>query len=529
MKDIIIVGAGFSGLYMLHSMRQSGYSVQLFEAAKDVGGTWYWNRYPGARCDVESLDYQFAFSDAIQRGWSWKEKYATQPELLSYLQYVAKSLDLRKDIYFETRVTRAYFQTNKGTWRIETDQDDNLEAKYLIAATGCLSAIRIPPFKGLEKFSGNCFHTGNWPDKPVNFKDRHVGLIGTGSSGIQSIPIIAKEAESLTVFQRSPSFSVPAHNKDHPKSFVEEYKDEFLKVREAATKTDFGNSTWSSFPSALQVSEKERASIYEENWKKGGARFMVAFEDMLTDPEANKTAADFLRDKIRSIVKDKLTAEMLLPYDHPVGTKRLCVDTDYYETFNRENVNLVNVRDNPIVEITDNGLRTADKAYTFDTLILATGFDTMTGALDKIDIRGRHGKKLSEKWADGPTTYLGISASEFPNFFIITGPGSPSVLSNMALSIEQHVKWITNCINWVEQQGGKTIEALAESEKNWVQHVNEVADTTLFPLANSWYMGANIPGKPRVFAPYVGGVGTYHEKCDEVARDGYPGFAITTR
>ena len=525
MKDVIIIGAGFAGLYMLHRIRKMGYSALVYETGKDVGGTWYWNRYPGARCDVDSVDYQFSFSDELQRGWAWKERYAEQPEILSYLQYVADTLDLKRDIQFETRVERAIYDSENGLWKVSTSTGC-ITAKYCISAVGCLSATQVPSFKGLDKFQGDWLHTGNWPHEPVNFRGQNVGLIGTGSSGIQSIPIIAKEAKTLTVFQRTANFSVPAHNANYSDEFVENYKESFLEIRRAATRTDFGNSTWSSKPSALEIPERERNSVYEDYWALGGAQFMVAFEDMLTDVEANDTAAEFIRNKIRSIVKDPEIAKLLLPTDHPIGTKRLCVDTDYYDTYNRENVTLVNVKDKPILEITENGLRTAEALYTFDVLVFATGFDAMTGPLTNIDIRGRNGIKLSEKWSDGPETYLGLSVAGFPNFFTITGPGSPSVLSNMALSIEQHVEWISDCIDWLEKAGGRTIEATGNAAKNWVEHVNAVADTTLYPLANSWYMGSNIPGKPRVFMPYVGGVGTYREECDQVANQGYTGFSI---
>ena len=525
MQDAIVIGAGFAGLYMLHKLREQGYSARVFEAGTDVGGTWYWNRYPGARCDVESLDYQFAFSDELQRGWSWTERYATQAEILDYARYVADRLDLRRDISFSTRVERAAYDEVARCWHITTDAGEELNARFCIAAVGCLaSSPRVPEFPGIETFQGPRYHTGNWPHEPVSFAGQRVGLIGTGSSGIQCIPEIAREAAHLTVFQRTANFSVPAHNMPLDSDAVEAYKSRFVADRRAAGHTDFGNVSWSSEPSALAVSKAERDAEYERVWQIGGAQFMVAFEDMLTDEQANATAADFLRNKIRSIVKDPEVAELLCPNDHPVGTKRLCVDTDYYATFNRSNVTLVDVRKAPIEAITPTGLRTTEADYEFDALVFATGFDAITGPLTRIDIRGRNGAALADQWSGGPKTLLGIAVAGFPNFFMITGPGSPSVLSNMTLSIEQHVDWISDCLAWLREHDYESVEATEAAQEEWVAHVNEVADTTLFPQANSWYMGSNVPGKARVFMPYVGGVGTYREKCDEVVAAGYRGF-----
>jgi cyclohexanone monooxygenase len=527
MKDAVIIGAGLAGMCMLHRLREMGMTAQVYETGSDVGGTWYWNRYPGARCDVESLDYQFAFSDELQRGWTWTERYAPQSELLDYARYVADSLDLRRDIQFETRVESARFDESDGLWRITTDSNDSITAKFCISAVGCLAAApRVPQFAGLDSFQGPWYHTGNWPKEQVDFSGQRVGLIGTGSSGIQCIPEIAAEAKQLLVFQRTPNFSVPAHNARLSPEDVDKYKDTFLALRREATQSDFGNSTWTSLPSALAATPEEREAAYERSWEIGGAQFMVAFEDMLTDAQANATAADFVRRKIRSIVKDPEVAEKLSPTDHPLGAKRLCVDTNYYATFNRDNVQLIDVRSAPIEAITATGLRTTDAEYEFDALVFATGFDAMTGPLTRIDIRGRDGLSLRDKWAAGPRTYLGLTVAGFPNFFTITGPGSPSVLSNMALSIEQHVEWIGDCIAWLREQDQQTIEAKASAEDGWVDHVNEVANTTLFPQANSWYMGANVPGKTRVFMPYVGGVGTYRRECDAIAADGYAGFTV---
>jgi cyclohexanone monooxygenase len=524
--DAIVIGAGFAGLYMLHKLRECGFSARGFEAGDDVGGTWYWNRYPGARCDVESLDYQFAFSDELQRGWTWTERYAPQAEILRYLGYVADILDLRRDIQFETRVTAAHFDEARNLWLVTTDRGETLTAQFVIAAVGCLSVAQMPDFPGLEDFEGETYHTGNWPHQPVDFTGRTVGIIGTGSSGVQAIPVIAAQAKALVVFQRSPNFSVPARNEPLEPERVARYKDEFLDARRAACRTDFGNTTWRSLPSALEAEPEERTAEYERRWKEGGAGFMVTYSDLMSDRAANDTAAEFLRSKIHSIVRDPKTADLLSPLDHPIGAKRICVDTDYYETFNRDNVKLVDVRSKPIERITPQGLRTAGGDYELDCIVFATGFDAMTGPLTSMDIRGRDGVALKDTWQDGPRCYLGLGVAGFPNLFTITGPGSPSVLSNMVLSIEQHVEWIADCLVKLRDDGAEAIEALPDAQEAWVEHVNEAADATLFPDANSWYVGANIPGKPRVFMPYTGGVRAYREKCEEVAGNGYEGFDI---
>ena len=525
--DAVIIGTGFAGVYAVHKLRSVGLKVRAFEAGTDVGGTWYWNRYPGARCDVESLDYQFAFSDQLQRGWTWSERYATQAEILDYLRYVADELDVRRDIQFSTRVETANFDEAAGDWQVTTDRGDTVTARFCVSAVGCLSAARVPDFPGLEEFAGTWYHTGQWPHEPVDFSGQRVGLVGTGSSGVQAIPVIAEQARHLTVFQRSPNYSVPARNMRFPDGKAEQYKEEFLQNREAAKQTDFGNSSWRSVPySALDATPEAREAEYESRWREGGAGFMIAYADLMSNRKANDTAADFIRQKIADTVQDPVTAELLTPRDHPIGAKRICVDTDYFETFNRDNVSLVDVRTAPIERITSSGLRTADAEYEFDCLVFATGYDAMTGPLNAIDFRGRRGVSLKEAWSAGPRTFLGLAVHDFPNLFFVTGPGSPSVLSNMVLSIEQHVEFIAACIVAMDRQGYETIEASLEAQNDWVEHVNEAADETLFPQGNSWYVGANIPGKPRAFMPYVGGVRAYREKCEQVVADGYAGFEL---
>lgn len=524
--DAVIVGAGFAGLYMLHCLRGLGLSVRVYEAGKGIGGTWYWNRYPGARCDVESMDYSYSFSDELQQEWRWTERYASQPEILTYINHVADRFDLRRDIRLATRVTVAVFGEATARWDIRTGGGEQVTARFCIMATGCLSTAQVPNYKGIETFEGKWYHTGNWPHEGVDFTSWRVGVIGAGSSAIQSIPIIARQAAHLFVFQRTPNFSIPARNAPLAPEYERRVKSNYADFRRQARESRVGFVVERNDRSALEVSPEEREREYDARWKRGGLGFNATFADLLIDKEANDTAAEFLRAKIRATVRDPAVAETLSPRHYPLGTKRLCVDTNYYDTFNRDNVTLVDVRQTPIEAITPEGLRTRDEAYTLDSIVFATGFDAMTGALLSIDIRGRSGMTLREKWADGPRTYLGVAIAGFPNLFTITGPGSPSVLSNMIVSIEQHADWIADCIAYLRTHECKSIEASVDSENEWVQHVNEVGHATLYPLADSWYMGANIPGKPRIFMPYVGGVGAYRQKCDDFAAKGYDGFTL---
>ena len=527
--DAVIVGAGFAGLYMLHRLRGLGISARVYEAGDGIGGTWYWNRYPGARCDVESMDYSYSFSDELQQEWRWTERYASQPEILRYINHVADRFDLRRDVRLSTRVTAAVFDEATHRWAVATDRGERVSAQFCVMATGCLSAAQVPDFKGLETFEGPWYHTGNWPHEGVDFTGQRVGVIGTGSSAIQSIPLIARQAAHLFVFQRTPNFSIPARNAPLDPEYEQRWKANYAEHRRQARESRVGFVVERNDLSALEVSAEERLRAYESRWSRGGLGFNATFADLLTSKDANDTAADFFRAKIRAAVRDPVVAETLSPRDYPVSTKRLCVDTDYYDTFNRDNVTLIDLRQEPIEAITPTGLRTRDEAYALDSLVFATGFDAMTGALLSIDIRGRAGRTLRQKWAEGPRTYLGLAVAGFPNLFAITGPGSPSVLSNMIVSIEQHVDWIADCLAYLRAHDRTAIEATVAAEDTWVGHVNEVGHATLYPLANSWYMGANIPGKPRIFMPYIGGVGTYRQICDDVAAKGYEGFALTHR
>jgi cation diffusion facilitator CzcD-associated flavoprotein CzcO len=526
--DAIIVGAGLAGLYQLYRLRELGLSARIIEAGDGVGGTWYWNRYPGARCDVESLSYSYSFSPELEQEWTWTEKYPTQPEVLRYINNVADRFELRPDITFGSRVTAATFDEDTERWRVRTDLGGDFDTQFLIMATGCLSASKLPEVPGIEQYLGRTHHTAHWGKDEVRFDGLRVGVIGTGSSGIQSIPIIAQQAGDLTVFQRTPNFSMPAGNRPLSADEVAEMKANYRAWREAQRTSRAGIPTAEATESAVAAPAEERFARYQAAWEKGDLVSLGGcYVDILIDRAANETAAEFIRAKIRSVVHDPEVAETLSPRSFPFGTKRPCLDSGYYETYNRPNVHLVDLRKTPLVEFTPAGLRTSAAEYEFDAIVFATGFDAMTGALNAIDIRGRNGVALASQWSAGPRNYLGLAMAGFPNLFTITGPLSPSVLSNMVVSIEQHVDWVADCIDYLRSQGYRAIEATEDAQDEWVQHVADVGSFTLFPMADSWYMGANVPGKPRVFLPYIGGVGEFRKKCDEVAAGGYEGFTLT--
>jgi cyclohexanone monooxygenase len=524
--DAVVVGAGFSGLYALYRLRGMGLSGRAFEQAEDVGGTWYWNRYPGARCDVESIDYSYSFSEELQQEWSWTERYATQPEILRYLNHVADRFDLRPAITFGTKVVSAIYDEPSARWVVETDRGHRVTARFCIMAVGCLSLGRIPDFSGLESFRGQAYHTGSWPHQGVDFTGLRVGVIGTGSSGIQVIPQIAQQAAHLTVFQRTPHYTIPAQHHLLDPEWLAEFKHQYADYRSRMRVSRGGVSRDYSERRALDTPPEQRRKVYQARWNFGGAEILGSFADLLTDTEANQTAADFVAGKIREIVADPDVADRLIPRGYPFGAKRLCVDTSYYDTYNRANVTLVDVTATPIEAITPTGIRTSAGEHELDAIVFATGFDAMTGALLAMDIRGRGGLSLRQAWEAGPRTYLGVSVAGFPNLFIVTGPGSPSVLSNVVLSIEQHVEWITDFLEYLRKHDIDWAEPRTDIQDAWVAHVNEVANRTLFPVGNSWYLGANVPGKPRVFMPYIGGVGRYRAICDQVAAAGYTGFDL---
>jgi cation diffusion facilitator CzcD-associated flavoprotein CzcO len=526
--DAVIVGAGFSGLYQLFRLRELGLTTRVFEAGDDVGGTWYWNRYPGARCDIPSMSYSYSFSPELEQDWEWSEKYPAQPEVLRYLNYVADRFDLRRDITFSTRVVSAHFDEATTRWIVTTDTGESVCAQFVIMATGTLSVSKLPEVAGLARYQGRTHHTAHWGKDEIRFDGLRVAVIGTGSSGIQCIPLIARQAADLTVFQRTPNFSTPAGNHRLDPAEVAAMKADYRAWRTAQRVSGYGVPAEPATELALSVPDGEREEAYEAGWAKGEIVGLIScYLDILIDPAANETAAEFARSKIRAVVADPDLAETLSPRSYPIGTKRICLDTGYYETFNLPHVHLVDLRKTPLAELTETGLRTSDAEYEFDAIVFATGFDALTGALTAVDIRGRDGVLLADEWRAGPRTYLGIGVAGFPNLFTVTGPLSPSVLSNMVVSIEQHVEWITDCIAYLRAGGYASIEATAEAEAGWGQHVAEVGAMSLFPQADSWYMGANVPGKARMFLPYLGGVGTYREICDGVTAAGYQGFILT--
>jgi len=530
--DVIIVGAGFSGMYMLHRLRSLNLKVRVIEKAVDVGGTWYWNRYPGARCDVPSMEYSYSFSDQLQQDWDWTEVMAAQPEILTYAGEVADRFDLRSDIQFETSVLSVVYNDESRSWILETDSPEAFEATYCIMATGCLSVPNTPDISGAANFKGAIYHTGSWPHEGVDFTGLTVGIIGTGSSGTQSIPVIAQEAKHLTVFQRTPNYTMPAHNQPLSDSFRNDAKANYADIRKQQRESmagiigygyGFGGATTDEpTESILDTSREDRDHLVETS----GFDSIQRFIDIGVDMDANELACDMYRSQLSKVVKDQETAKGLMPQNYPIGCKRPVIDTQYFETFNRDNVTLVDLRKGGIEQITTSGIKTEQGQFEFDVLVYATGFDAMTGALLGMNIQGKDGIKLSNTWDAGPRSYLGLQIHGYPNLFTITGPGSPSVLSNMMVSIEQHVDWIFDCIRYMKDNNYNLIEASEKAETDWIAHVNEVAEGTMFTVSSchSWYLGANIPGKPRIFMPYVGGVGLYREKCDAIVKNNYEGF-----
>ncbi|GAS89868.1 FAD dependent oxidoreductase [Mycolicibacterium brisbanense] len=524
-----MVGAGFGGLYALHHFRERGLSVRVFEAAPDVGGTWYFNRYPGARCDVESVDYCYSFSEELQQEWTWTEKYATQGEILKYINWVADRLDLRSGITFNTRVSSAVFDEDALFWRVTGEGAAGtvtVAARFVVMATGPLSASLTPDFAGLETFAGEIYHTAHWPHEGVDFTGRRVAVVGTGSSGIQSIPVIAEQAEQLYVFQRTPNYSVPAGNRALTDAEIAEIKANYAERRHKSWRSGGGSPHVVHPKLTMEATPDERRAAFEERWNLGGVLFSKTFADQMTNIEANEEARKFYEEKIRALIDAPELAELLIPTDHPIGTKRICTDSNYFQTFNRSNVRLVSVRKTPIECVDESGINTTEAHYDVDAIVLATGFDAMTGALAKINIVGRGGRRLVDSWADGPRTYLGLGVDGFPNLFLVSGPGAPAVLANMVLHAEAHINWIADAIAYLDEQGYAAMEATPEAVDGWVLECNQRAEATLFPRANSWYMGANVPGKPRVFMLFIGGFATYLDICAEIANADYKGFAL---
>ena len=526
--DAVVVGAGFAGLYAVYKLRELGLTLRAFEKGNDVGGTWYWNRYPGASSDSESWVYSFSFSDELEQDWTWSKRFPEQPEILSYLQHVAERFELRSAYQFETQVTQAIYDEPSNRWLVTTDQGESISATYLVTAVGCLSAAQVPDIAGRENFAGPSYHTGEWPHETVDFSGKRVGVIGTGSSGIQAIPIIAQQAAHLTVFQRTPNFSVPSRNTTLSAERADEIKRNIKSIREFCRWSTIGQPYDFKQEEALKLNRDVVEQQLESDWQKGGFEWMFgSYSDLVFDKGANDLASNFVRKKISDAVNDPNIAEKLMPRDYPIASKRLPLDNGYFETYNRDNVTLVDLRKTPIESIVKHGVQTNELVHEIDILVFATGFDALTGPLNRIDIRGRDDKTLKAKWADGPRTYLGVASHGFPNMFMITGPGSPSVLGNMPTSIEQHVDWICDCITYVRQADASTIEPTEQAEDNWGTHVQELAGETLFVQVDSWYLGANIPGKPRVFLPYIGGFGAYRTLCNEVAEKDYEGFSLS--
>lgn len=524
--DAVVVGAGFAGVYALHRLRGDGLKVRLFEAGNGVGGVWYWNRYPGARCDVESVDYSFSFDQALQQDWDWSEKYATQPEILRYINHVVDRFDLRRDITLSTRVTDVVLDEATSRWTVVTDGGDVVSAQFVVLALGPLSNTNIPDIKGLPTFAGAVYHTSTWPHDGVDFTGKRVGVIGTGSSGIQSIPIIARQADRLTVFQRSANYSVPAGNRPLSDADRAAQKADYADRRRRSMLSGGGSPHQAHPSSATAVSASELRDAYEKRWELGGVLFSKTFPDQLVTAAANDTARLFWESKVRAVIDDPAIADLLVPSDHAIGTKRICTDDGYYETFNRPNVELVNLRATPIREIDARGVVTeGERLHELDVLVLATGFDAMTGSVARINIVGREGVSLNDVWAAGPVTYLGLGVPGFPNLFNLTGPGSPSVLANMVLHSELHVDWVAAALAHLRSVDAKTIEAQEDAANAWVAECGERAAGTLMPTANSWYLGANMPGKPRVFMPYAAGVPAYRRIIEGVAEKNYEGFA----
>jgi cyclohexanone monooxygenase len=522
--DVVVIGAGFGGLYALKRLRDNGLRVGVFEAGDDVGGTWYWNRYPGAKCDVESIYYSFGFDRDLEQDWNWTHRYAAQSEILAYLQHVADRFALRENITFGTTVTSATWDADDQTWTVECDSGEVVRCTYLIAAAGCISTAQAPDLPGLNDFAGEVVHTARWPEAGLDLTGRRVAVVGTGSTGIQVIPTIAKQAAHVTVFQRTPHFSAPARNRPLSDDEVRGVKEDYAAIRARCRVNPAGTEMTKSVTPAASLTADERHTLLQEKWLRGGPAIIAVFADVLLDEDANDVVASYFRAQIAAIVDDPATAELLTPSGYPIGAKRICVDTDYYETYNRPNVSLVSIRNTPIERITERGLVVGGVAHPADVIVFATGFDAITGSLNRIDIRGRGGVLLRDKWADGPRTYLGVATAGFPNLFMITGPGSPSVLVNMVTAIEHHVEFIADLLTCFRGQGFTAIEPTQQAERDWVHRVNAAADQTLYPRAASWYQGANIPGKPRVFMPFVGGMGVYREICDGVIERGYDGF-----
>lgn len=537
--DVVVVGAGFGGLHMIHSLREHGFSVQCFEAASDVGGAWYWNRYPGARCDVESLVYSYSFSKELDEEWRWSERYSAQPEIQAYLRFASERLDLRQHIRFNTFVKSADFENSSDTWLITCDNGITVRSRFCVMATGPISVPILPDIEGIKDFEGRLIHTARWPqNEVVDFRGKKVGVIGTGSSGTQLIPKVAREAELLTVFLRTPNFVVQARNAPLDEQTMKLWKEKRTDIRNAMRRGEIGGAGDIFMPEDLKSSRmrpaeeftpSERQTIMQRRWDGGGAAIQSSFSDVMRDEMANAEVAEFVRGKITDVVKDPETVKKLTPRGYALGTKRICVGTDYYETFNRENVEVIDVKETPISKVTPQGIQVGDQEIKLDMLLLATGFDALTGALGDIEITGDGGTRLADAWSDGPHTYLGLSVANFPNLFLIGGPGSPSVLTNVVMTNEFQVDFITDLLIDMRKRGNTRVTASQAEQDAWTEQVNAIAQTTLLAKADSWYVGANVPGKPRVILAYTGGIAAYRSVCSDVLENEFKGFIQSSR
>ena len=521
--DAIVIGAGLTGLYQLYRLRQLGLSVRTYEDGSGVGGTWYWNRYPGCRFDSESETYGYSWSEELLQEWDWKEHFSGQPENERYLNYVADKFDLRRDIQFNSRVASAVYDERENRWEIQLESGQRARAQFLVTAAGILSARYMPPFAGIESFKGESYHTSRWPKERVDFSGKRVGVVGTGATAVQLIPIIAKEVDHLTVFQRTPNYCGPLRNSLVDPETQSQFKASYPEIHKICRETPAGFRYDFDPRSAMEVPREERLALYEELWALPGfKKWLGNFHDIMTNREANEDFAEFVRNKIRERVKDPVVAEKLAPKDHPFGSKRIPLETEYYEAYNRDNVLLVDIRETPIECITPKGIKTSDTEYEFDVIIYATGFDAVTGALTSMDIRGEGGQTLKDKWAEGPRTYLGIQTAGFPNLFIATN----SAFCNYTVCAETIVEWISDCIHYVREQDFTRIAVTPQAEEEWVEHANELLEGSLLTEADSWFVGANIPGKKRVFLLYANTAPEYRKKCAEVAANGYEGFVL---
>jgi cation diffusion facilitator CzcD-associated flavoprotein CzcO len=525
--DVVVVGAGFGGLYAAYKFREMGLQIAGFEAGGDVGGVWYWNRYPGARVDLPSIDYSYSFSPEIEQEWTWSEQFAAQPELLAYFNFVAERLDLRKHFQFNTRVVSAVWDEARSVWTVTTDRGDVCEATYCVMATGPLSVPKDPDIPGLDRYKGRLLRAGRWPHEPVSFEGKRVGVIGTGSTGIQIVQEVGKTAGELFVFQRTPSFTMPMRNQPLEPEYVAEVKRHYAGIREMARNSAVGGVRPQSSRAFFSVTPSQRRQLLEDAWKNGGLAMLGTFADLMINPEANEHVAEFVRGKIDEVVQDPTVADTLKPKGYPIFARRPCLDTGYYETYNQPNVHLVDCNTDPVLEFTEKGVRTPSGETELDMLILATGYDGLTGALMAFDVVGRNGRKVNDHWKDGARSYLGLMMEGFPNLFMTTGPNGPAALANIVRISEHDVDLIAGVITHMDREGLATIEASKAAEDGWMDLVHTLSQRTLLSKAKTWYVGANVKGKPQGLPMFTGGFLKYREACAAVVQDGYRGFTFT--